>query len=514
MKKSVNFNGDLDASFPVHEFPLLLQQVFQTVKEVTQAPNSLIGTCIIGTMAALCQGSIKVKTPAGSIRPVGLYTLTSANSGERKSTVESILSAPMRAVISNQNDRYQQELKNYQRAYRRWDEVAKGLHKKLRKAEEDEVVEIEQAIERHAQSEPRMPRQYDLFKSDITEAALISALYTHYPSIAIYSSEAGGLFSGYTFRNPTLLNQAWDGSDISIERRSQESFVAKDFALSISVAVQPEVFKRIMARGNGTMRDTGFLARTLIAKPTSTQGYRDCSGAVLCETTMGNYAELIKRVMADQVERLECNRSSDIMVFDEEASISWHEEVRKIEFSLQDGELLYLCKDFASKMAENMARLAAIFQYVDTGNLSINYASVKRAAEFMWWYAQSFDNYINIELKDGNVTEDDISEFITWLLIATQCGRPTYGVRISEIIQYCPNKFREKDVLNYMTEKLIARGVIRKESRASGVGVVFDEDWISNWKACRKSDQKYPKGILSAWIYDRYEPERHPRFKW
>ncbi len=80
-------------------------------------------------------------------------------------------------------------------------------------------------------------------------------------------------------RNLGLLNQLWDGTSLSIDRRSCESFTVCGARLTVALQVQEPTLREFFTRSGALARGTGFLARFLLAWPESTQGQRRCTEA-------------------------------------------------------------------------------------------------------------------------------------------------------------------------------------------------------------------------------------------
>ena len=91
------------------------------------------------------------------------------------------------------------------------------------------------------------------------------------------SSEAGIVFGSHgmsgdsAMRNMALLNVLWDGGTHTIDRRTTDSYKVQDARLTMGLAVQADTVKAFFDNSKGLARGTGFLARFLIAWPTSTQ---------------------------------------------------------------------------------------------------------------------------------------------------------------------------------------------------------------------------------------------------
>jgi len=125
--------------------------------------------------------------------------------------------------------------------------------------------------------EPKVPR---LLFADVTPEALAYALAKKWPSAGVVSSEAGivlgshGMGKESAMRNLALLNQLWDGSSVTIDRRTSESFTVSGSRLTVALQIQEAALRAFFDNTGGLARGTGFLARFLMAWPESTQGSR------------------------------------------------------------------------------------------------------------------------------------------------------------------------------------------------------------------------------------------------
>ncbi|MCV5869670.1 YfjI family protein, partial [Escherichia coli] len=68
----------------------------------------------------------------------------------------------------------------------------------------------------------------------------------------------------------------------------------------------------------------------------------------------------------------------------------WIEFYNQVESEMRMIGLLYDFKDYASKMAENMARLAALLHYFSGDGGDISVTAVKAAVEIVAWYIEEY----------------------------------------------------------------------------------------------------------------------------
>lgn len=103
---------------------------------------------------------------------------------------------------------------------------------------------------------PKIPR---LLYADATPEALAYGLAKQWPSGGVVSAEAGIVFGSHgmgkdsVMRNLGLLNQLWDGTSLTIDRRSTESFTVRRCAAYGGLAGTGTNSARILH----TIRDAG-----------------------------------------------------------------------------------------------------------------------------------------------------------------------------------------------------------------------------------------------------------------
>lgn len=84
-------------NYPIDAFPKTLRDAILEVQRNLQAPLPLIAMSFLSAMSATAQAQVKVKHPiSGQIKPATLYLFAVADSGERKSTVDLKICAPLK----------------------------------------------------------------------------------------------------------------------------------------------------------------------------------------------------------------------------------------------------------------------------------------------------------------------------------------------------------------------------------------------------------------------------------
>jgi hypothetical protein len=103
---------------PSEDFPSitqseLLKNAINEALNITQAPKAMICFTALSAASVALQGLIDVEIPTGNICPVPLNTLIIAESGERKSTVENLLTKGIKSFYKDSIQKHQEILDEY-----------------------------------------------------------------------------------------------------------------------------------------------------------------------------------------------------------------------------------------------------------------------------------------------------------------------------------------------------------------------------------------------------------------
>ena len=158
------------------------------------------------------------------------------------------------------------------------------------------------------------------------------------------------------------LSKFWDGSPIIRTRANvEENAALYDRRLSIHLMVQPIIANRILA--DPLMASQGILARFLIAPTRSLAGKRPYhSRDATQDTRIIQYHDLVTHLLKQKVVMNEYGGIDfSILALSDEAKTLWIKAYNVIGENLGKDAPLDDIRPTASKMAENIARIAAIF---------------------------------------------------------------------------------------------------------------------------------------------------------
>lgn len=234
--------------YPIDAFMAVVREAGHEVVRNVQAPDALIGMNLINAMAMACQGLIDVKLPTGQVRPVSQNLLIVAESGERKSTVSSLLFAPFREADSQALVCHKQKKDLYQAELGTWHAKAKGFRSAISRATSRglETADLEQQLLDHSSRKPVAPKLRYFLRQDITGKAIMEALEGNGESIAISTDEGHILFKSEAMSHLGLLNRLWDSPETLLRDRADEQLLAMNPRVSVSIMTQHAPLKAFL----------------------------------------------------------------------------------------------------------------------------------------------------------------------------------------------------------------------------------------------------------------------------
>lgn len=455
--------------YPLDALPDTLRAAVEEVHAFTKAPIPLVASSALSALSLAVQSHADVKRAEKLTGPVGLFLLTIADSGERKSTCDGFFMQAIRDYEANQSELAKPLVKDHKAAIEAWEAKRGGIKEKIRQLSKTgkSTHEQEAALRdlEHDKPEPqRVPR---LIYVDATPEALKWNLAKGWPSGGVVSSEAGLVFGAHgmgkdsVMRNLSTLNQLWDGVDIATERRTTESFTVRGARLTIALQVQEATLRSFFDRSGELARGTGFLARFLVAWPVSTQGYRAFSDPPETWPALARFNQSIAAIL-DQIVPIDENGALTPPVFTlaadtKNAWVMFHDA---IESELRSGGELYDVRDVASKTADNAARIATLFQIFEQrtgGAIGLEaFAGASRIAAWHLHEARRFYGELALPTEQADAARLD-----SWIL--DYCQREKTNVIPRREVQrnVTPGHLRRRATLDIALAELVEAGRVQ-----------------------------------------------------
>lgn len=441
-----------------------------------KAPRALVISSALTAIATASQGIIDVCKPNGQIVPVSLMILSVANSGERKSTVENVFLREIRAFQEERDLLYQKDLGKWRAQRMIWEERGKALLKEASRLRDEESDEGYDQFLEHQTKEPVMPRRFKMLYEDSTSEALFLGLYQNISSAGLISSEGGGVLAGRAFNDLAKQNALWSGDALVVDRVSVDSYklVAR---LTTSLMVQEKLFSAYMVKHGEQSRGSGLWARFLACYPISTQGERLIIEGDVSWRSCEKFSARIREVLEESVPFLACPEKPRLVVrFSRQAARKWVEIFNEIESEIKPGGKYFGVGDHASKLADNIARVAALFSYFENGIGEISLGTLNSAMDLCFWYS---DEFLRL-FTPASPEEIDVRALQSFLQEKRNEGQRF--VPKNSILQLARGRVRKVKYLNPAIEVLSGQGKIslRKFNRTMYVDL-YPESAMENF---------------------------------
>jgi len=455
--------------YPAESLPPCIRAAVDEVCGFVQAPLPLIASSAIAALSLSIQALVDVERAGRLAGPVSQFLLTIAESGERKSTADGFFTAAIRKYQAEQQELFEPVLRDFKADLQAWEAKTGGVKEKIKvetkSRKPTHTLEADlRDLENNKPEPPRVPR---LLYGDVTPEALAYSLGKQWPSGGVVSSEAGIVFGAHgmgadsVMRNLATLNVLWDGSSLTIDRRTSESYEVRGARLTMALQVQAATIKSFFDRSGSLARGTGFLARFLIAWPESTQGTRLFKEPPEHWPHMAMFNQRIAEILRTPVPMDDAGRLEPQMLkLSPDAKSAWIAFHDAVEVQLRNGGDLSDVRDVASKSADNAARLAALFHVFSgaTGPLSAD--AFDRASSIVAWHLSEAKRFFcELALPESDI---EAARLDSWLI--EHCGTEhTHEVSKRTVQQFGP--LRKADPLSAALHALEQLDRLRVERR-------------------------------------------------
>jgi putative DNA primase/helicase len=374
--------------------PKIIRTAVEEVVGFVKAPIPLVASSALAALSLAIQAHADIKRAEMLHGTTGLFLLTIADSGERKSTCDGFFTQAIREYESAKAEIAQTDLKRYNAQIGAWEAKQVGVKDKIRNDAKNNksTTQMENNLQELEMQKPEPPKIPRLLYTDVTPEALAYSFASQWPSGGVVSAEAGIVFGSHSMgkdsvmRNLSLLNQLWDGASLKIDRRTSESFTVKGARLTVALQVQEPTLREFFNKTGSLARGTGFMARFLVSWPRSTQGMRPFTEAPKNWPALVAFNQRLAAILNQEMVFNENILSPTLMTLSEEAKQSWVKYHDTIESELNSDGQFFDVRDVASKSADNAARLATLFQVFEHGMSPVSLDCFDSASKIALWH--------------------------------------------------------------------------------------------------------------------------------
>lgn len=381
--------------YPADALPETIRAAVEEVAGFVQAPLPLVAGSALAALSLAGQAHNDVQRAEKLQGPVGLFLLSIADSGERKSTCDGFFATPIRQYEAEQAEDAKPGLERYKAELDAWTAERDGLLSAIKAASSKgrDAGKLKADLARTQGDKPEAPRVPRLLLGDETPENLAWTLARQWPSAGVLSSEAGLIFGSHgmgkdsVLRNLALLNVLWDGGTHSVGRRTSESFAVRGARLTLGLQVQETALRDFFERTGTLARGTGFLARFLVAWPESTQGQRPFREPPANWPRLARFHARITDILRTPAPvDADGGLSPALLAMAPNAKAAWIAYHNTIEAELADGGELRDVRDVAAKTADNAVRLAALFHLFEGGAGALSLDAFQGASRIAAWH--------------------------------------------------------------------------------------------------------------------------------
>ena len=376
--------------YPIEALGPVLSEAAAAICRKVQVPEAIAAQSVLAAAALAAQAHADVALPYGQTRPLSLYFVTVAGSGDRKSTADNEALWPIR--------KYEKALREeYDREYQTWSIAHAAWSAEKRKIERSGKLDLEgrKAALRILGPEPVGPLHPLLTAPDPTVEGLAKAWVSAPASLGVFTAEGGQFIGGHgmsldnRLKTAATFSHIWDGQPIKRVRAMDGVTILDGRRLSMHLMVQPDAAAQFLA--DPVLRNQGLLSKFLVSAPGSIAGTR------LFRETAPEDDQSIRAYGARLLSILESpwplveGRLNELeprlLEIDEASKAAWREFHDHVESQCGRDSDLSGIQDFAAKAAEHAARIAGVLTIIaDINATTIDIQEMAAAVTLVDWY--------------------------------------------------------------------------------------------------------------------------------
>lgn len=448
------------ATFPTSFSAKILNDSADEMYEKNGVRKPIAFMTLLGAATAVTLGLVDVEMPGGSTMPTGKFIMIIAPPGSGKTRAGDEAYKTIRAFQELQKALYNEQVSEYKVKLAIWrkqrqailelypsqldsyldcDESSSELMSQLTK-------DLEEKLIQHERNRPKPPSALQLIGEEATIEA-IHAILAKYPVLAMVSTEGGIISKSRAFQNLEQFNSFWSGSPVMISRKTGESFNLTDIRFSLLLSIQPDKTKPLV-EGKDAL-SSGFTSRCMFFTtdrlgpdplPISTlfkEGV--CTPLERLHQRMDHLLLMNKARFDDPTLPRKCMKFSD-------EAVKVFEQVKYeiAQETVQGGHFVNV-KEHASRLPEQIARVAATLQYFEDPDSDITTAILMDAVNICMYCS---DCYLKLFDRPPREVSDAIM-LNEWLNLNLRSNSSLRLINKNHIRQFGPNPLREKNRLNH-----------------------------------------------------------------
>ncbi|MHB8447380.1 MAG: YfjI family protein [Rudaea sp.] len=443
--------------YPVAELGPIIAPACESLRRVIQAPDAVCGASLLAAASLAVQGFADVHND-GRVHPLSLWMLTVAESGERKSAVDSEAMQPAREYEKVLAEGFGQAQEAHAAEMAEWEGRREHAKAQARKAGGAGLADALKKLG-PPPPEPLIPR---VTVADFTAEGVAKLLVAGLPSLGAFTDEAAVVFGGHAMTKETVTRTAgafsklWDRGELDRVRAGDGAVKLYGKRLALHLMAQPIIAERALS--DDVLLGQGFLARCLLAWPESTAGHRPYVAESLRNDAAmiqyrGRLADLFRRSLPmAQGQRNEL--APRALTLAPDAFTAWRRVHDAIEAQIAAGGRYSatFARACASKAPEQCLRIAGVLTLLESPDAQrIEAVTIERAAELALWHLNEAARLAGTAELSPEVR--DAEELLNW------CHKKAREyVCSTDALNGGPNRIRERSRFMQAMDELESAG--------------------------------------------------------
>ena len=251
----------------------MLGSATESIAKKCQCAPALAAQATLAVASLAAQRLADVRLPYGQTRPLSLFFVTVAGSGDRKSTADNEALIPVRMLERNLKHDYSAAHEGWRISHAAW----AAQHKKIEADRNLDRLSREAGLSAlgRAPVEPVRP----LFTAPSQPLKRSHGIGRRFPALSGFSAPEGGQLTGgfgfgpeHRLKTAASLSTLWDGAGLRRFRAGDGITDLPGRRLALHLMIQPDAAAVFLA--DPILRDQGILSRLLLASPASLAGER------------------------------------------------------------------------------------------------------------------------------------------------------------------------------------------------------------------------------------------------
>jgi hypothetical protein len=416
---------------------------------------------VLAAASLAAQAHADLLLPFGQPRPLSLYLVTVAASGDRKTSSDNEALWPIRKDEKALKDRSESEYEVWSIAHASWTA-------ERRKIEGDKKLNYETRKTELRNLGPEPPRPLHPFPTaaDPTIEGLVKAWSSAQAALGIFTAEGGQFTNGHgmsqenRLRTAAACSELWDTQPIKRVRAADGVTILRGRRLAMHLMLQPDAAAAFLA--DRVLRDQGVLSRMLVAAPDSLAGmsfYRE---------TLPDDDAAIRAYGARLLSLLEApwplaaGKSNELeprtLPMSADVAAEWRAFHDHIESQCGRGQQLSGIQDFAAKAAEHAARIAGVLTIVEDRHAGeISPSAMEGALTLTDWYVAEAVRLHGAARTDPRLLRSQ--QLLAWMQ-----SQGSEEIDFREVLRLGPGPVRTKAIADEALAILMDHGWVRQLS--------------------------------------------------